>query len=270
MFSLIRGTFRLLRGMGAARERRLWAAGVRDWSQLAEAPAALLPRALRTRLCAAAAVAEQALAEGALEPLARALPGTEHWRLYHAFADQAVFLDIETDRWDGITAIGLLDRDGPRLLLAGRDRERLPALLPASCLLVTFNGRSFDLPWLRRTFPEWTPPVAHIDLCHAWRRLGHHGGLKQLEVETGRGRPDHLRDLDGSAACWLWRHGQRGDRRALRTFAEYNLYDVVNLRPLAAVAYNRLAADAGFPDDPAPISERGDVLYDVSKILLSL
>jgi uncharacterized protein len=270
VFSLLRGTFRLLRGVGAARERRLWAAGVRDWSQIDEAPAALLPRALRARLGAAAELAERALAEGALAPLARALPRTEHWRLYRAFADQAVFLDIETDRWDGVTAIGLLDREGPRLLLAGRDRERLPELLPPSCLLVTFNGRAFDVPWLRRTFPAWTPPAAHIDLCHVWRRLGHHGGLKQLEQETGRGRPDHLRGLDGSAVCWLWRHGQRGDRRALRAFAEYNLYDVINLRPLCAVAYNRLAEQAGFTDEPAPVSERGDVLYDVSKILLGL
>ena len=58
-------------------------------------------------------------------------------------------------------------------------------------------------------------------------------------------------------------------RQALQTFAEYNLYDAINLRPLAALAYNQLSADHGFPG-ALPVSYRGDVLYDVSKILLAL
>jgi uncharacterized protein YprB with RNaseH-like and TPR domain len=145
---------------------------------------------------------------------------------------------------------------------------------------VTFNGSSFDVPILRRAFPTWTPPAAHVDLRHVLARLGHEGGLKRIEEELddlALARPAHLRGIDGWAACGLYRRGRDGDLRALRLFAEYNLYDVVNLRTLAAYAYNALAAEEISASPalaahvaPLDVPRRGDVLYDVSKILLAL
>jgi uncharacterized protein YprB with RNaseH-like and TPR domain len=271
---VLRATFQLLAGLGPRRERALWAAGVVDWG-LADpaATAAVLPQPLAVGLADRAAAAEAALAAGDLAALGRLLPDAEHWRLYPTFADRAVFLDIEADPMDGITAIGLLGRDGPRLLLGGRQGGRIhtfPDLVPESSLLVTFNGACFDLPHLRRAFPDWRPPPAHIDLRPVWQRLGQHGGLKALEQAQGFGRPAHLRGLDGDAACWLWRHGQLGNHHALQRFAEYNLYDVINLPPLLGLAYNRLVEKAGLGADPVHVSYRGDVLYDVSKIVMAL
>ena len=267
---MLRATFQLAPGLGPGRERRLWRGGVLDWTQLFEAPAKLLPPALRAPLLAAAHAAEAALAAGDLAAVASVLPAREHWRLYGAFAGRAVYLDIETDSEEGVTAIGVLDTTGPRVLLAGRDLEALPEVVPPSCLLVTFNGAAFDLPILERAFPDWRRPAAHVDLRPVLERLGHRGGLKAIEEETGIGRPAHLRGLDGSRACWLWRHGARGNRQALRLFAEYNLYDAVNLRTLMAMAYNRLSAQSGVPCEEVAVSMRGDVLYDISKILLAL
>jgi len=145
-------------------------------------------------------------------------------------------------------------------------------------MLVTFNGLSFDLPILRRAFPDWRPPLCHADLRHLLARLGHQGGLKAIERSLDGlrlGRPSHLAALDGWDAGWLWRRGKDGDRAALRRFAEYNLYDVVNLRTLMAYAYNALvdvvdqpAVRARAPRVDVPM--RGDLLYDVSKVLLAL
>jgi uncharacterized protein len=292
---MLRGTFQLLPSVGPGRERRLWRADVTDWAELDGAPSGALPAPLREPLRAAAGEAERALAAGDLPALAAALPAGERWRLYGAFADRAVFLDIEADlamdnpEWaptfppgcgrgqarnlrarEGIAAVGLLDGNGPRVLLQGRDLAEAPAAIPASCLLVTFNGGSFDLPALERAFPEWRRPAAHVDLRPLLARLGHRGGLKAIEQQTRVGRPEHLRDLDGQGAVWLWRRAARGDARALRLFAEYNLYDAVNLRPLMSLAYNGLAARTGLPFQPLPVPERGDVLYDVSKVLLGL
>ena len=213
------------------------------------------------------------------------MPASERWRLLGAFGDDAVYLDIETgdDVWgrEGVSAIGFLDRQGPRLLLAGRDLERFPALARRWKLLVTFNGSTFDVPVLRRAFPGWTPPEAHVDLRHALARLGHEGGLKaiedELDDELALARPAHLRGIDGWAACGLFRRGRDGDGGALRVCAEYHLDDVVNLRTLIAYAYNALAAEeiAAAPAlrdhvTALPVPLRGDVLYDVSKLLLDL
>jgi uncharacterized protein len=280
---LLRSTFQLAPGVGPGRERRLWCGGVTSWDDLPGAGAALVGRA-HGRLREAVAAAADALDRHDAGAFARLLPPGEHWRLLDAFGDDAVFLDIETgdDVWgrEQISAIGFCDRVGPRLLLAGRDLEAFPALARDWSLLVTFNGSSFDVPILRRAFPDWTPPAAHIDLRHVLARLGHHGGLKAIENELeglGLRRPAHLRRLDGWAACGLFRRALAGDRAALCLFAEYNLYDVVNLRTLAAHAYNELVA-AEITRAPAlaehitslPIPRRGDVLYDISKILLSL
>jgi hypothetical protein len=181
---------------------------------------------------------------------------------------------------ENISAIGFLDRAGPRLLLAGRDLHLFPELARTWKVLVTFNGLSFDVPILRRAFPDWTPPTCHIDLRHLLTRLGHHGGLKRIEDEIeglNLSRPWHLRDIDGWDACSLFRRGRDGDREALRLFAEYNLYDVIGLRTLMAYAYN---AQAQVEITRAPelsahvpllhVPRRGDLLYDVSMILLGL
>ncbi len=261
--------------------------GVTCWSDLegGEAGATdLLSAQTGPPLRAAVKEAVVALERNDLDSLGRALPESERWRLFGTFWADAVYLDIETgdDVWglEGISAIGFMDRSGPRLLLAGRDLHLFSELARGWRLLVTFNGLSFDVPVLRRAFPDWTPPICHIDLRHVLARLGHHGGLKNIEtqiVALNLTRPWHLSGIDGWDACGLFRRGRDGDQDALRLFAEYNLYDVINLRTLMAYAYNAQAAVeiARVPGlrahAPAlPVPSRGDVLYDVSKILLAL
>jgi uncharacterized protein len=269
---MLRSTFQLGRPrVGPGRERRLWAAGITDWDDLAGAPAGLLPPRLLGPLLETTAALDRVLEqEDALETVARALPAREHWRLYPTFETRAVYLDIEADFRKGITAVGILDASGPRILLPWRDLESFPDLVPPGALLVTFNGASFDLPVLRRFFPGWRPPAAHIDLRPLLVRLGERGGLKAIEERLGLGRPDHLRGLSGREAATLFRWGGRGDQRALRLFAEYNFYDTINLRTLMALAYNRTVEALALPAARVSVSWRGDVLYDVSKALLAL
>src|SRR5450755_452641 len=196
---MLQSTFQLVPGLGPVRERRLWCAGVATWSDLAGRPGPVVSDRADPLLRAAVSDAMAALGRGDVDRLAVALPASEHWRLFDAFGDAAAYLDIETgdDVWgrEGISAIGFLDRDGPRLLLAGRDLHLFPSLARKWSLLVTFNGLSFDVPILRRAFPDWIPPVCHIDLRHLLARLGHHGGLKSIETEISGlnlARPAHL------------------------------------------------------------------------------
>jgi hypothetical protein len=279
---VLRSTFQLAPGLGATREKHLWEAGIARWDDYPGS--ARLPASLDRALGAAIATARQAHAAGDVAALAALLPAREHWRLLGELGTGAAYLDIETSDdavgFAGISAIGWLDARGPRVLLAERDLHLFPELASDWQLLVTFNGGSFDLPILQRAFPEWQPPLAHVDLRHVLPRLGHSGTLKRVEREIAGlylERPPHLAELEGFGAARLFRQGRAGDRAAWRRFVEYNLYDVIGLRTLAAYAHNslteRLVARAPALRDavaPLVVPGRGDVLYDVSKILLEL
>ncbi len=266
---MIHSTFRLAPGIGPSAEARLWESGITRWSDFPEPPAVAISRPLDARIRASIARARAALAAGDAEGLAGMLPRAERWRLYPTFAAEAAFLDVEMDG-DEITCVGVLDAGGPRLFLHGRNLEELPEAARRWKLLVTFNGQSFDLPALRRAFPGFRPPRAHVDLCHLWHRLGHAGGLKLLERETGLARPPHLDRLDGRDAVRLWRSSREGNCDALRLLAEYNLHDAVDLRPLMDLGYNRIVERLRLPAAPVPVAGRGDFRYDMTKLLLAL
>lgn len=250
---MITASFRHIGGVGPMRERQLWLSGVRSWAELPDGDI-LSPR-LDGKLRSGVALSEERLRAGDLEFFAKALPQTEHWRLLPQVIEDAGFLDIEA-AGDHVTVIGLLDRDG---IASVRDPMELQRRAAGWKALVTFNGTVFDLPILRRVLPGWTPPAVHIDLRHVFQRLRESGGLKEVEARCGMFRPPHLARLTGMDAVELWR------ARDLRRLVEYNLYDVFHLRPLAELGYNRMLKRTGLPALPVPVSDRGAMLYDVTK-----
>ncbi|MCE2500263.1 MAG: ribonuclease H-like domain-containing protein [Dehalococcoidia bacterium] len=99
----------------------------------------------------------------------------------------------------------------------------------------TFNGASFDLPFL-----AWKPGVdlrrrfEHHDLMHSSRRSGFKGGLKAIEKALNI--PRNLPDMGGHDAIALWqKYRQENNRAALDMLLEYNREDVENLRVLRAI-----------------------------------
>lgn len=258
---MITASFRHIAGIGPLRERQLWFSGVRSWADVPPAGEVISPR-LDGKLREGVALSARRLAEGDLEFFARALPQTEHWRLLPQVIDGAAFLDIEA-AGDKVTVAGILDGEG--LISFGGDLAGFRERARSWRALVTFNGAAFDLPILRRVLPDWTPPAVHIDLRHVYQRLREKGGLKELEPRAGFFRPPHLAALRGADAVALWHAQVRGDRGALRRLVEYNLYDVFHLRPLAELGYNRLLARTRMPAQPVPVSDRGAMLYDVSR-----
>ncbi len=97
----------------------------------------------------------------------------------------------------------------------------------------TFNGASFDLPFL-----AWRPGVdlrrqfEHRDLMYGCRRAGLRGGLKLIEQKLGIGRGD-LPEMSGRDAVLLWRkYREERNPSALDLLLEYNRADVENLYTL--------------------------------------
>lgn len=250
---MLRHSFIHAPGVGTRTERWLWDRGVRHWDDLDGS--ARLPGVgpgVQRRLVEAIADARGALASGDSGYFQRRLPSREAWRIHGDFRDGARYLDIETDglSWEArITVIGVADASRAQAFVAGRDLERFASFMEGATMLVTFNGKAFDVPFIRRAFPRVPMPAAHIDLMHVYRALGLRGGLKRVERQVGMHRGE-LDGVDGAYAVALWRRHLAGDRRALEALERYNLEDVVNLRYLMDWAYNRSLELCGGPGVP--------------------
>lgn len=265
---MLESTFRCP-GVGASREREVWSRGYTRWHELPRTGVVLSPR-VDDRLRAAVDELSELASRGDAAGLARLVPLAEHWRIWTRLRERTCFLDVETDG-RRLCVVGVLDASGPATFLAGRDLDAVPDRLAASDVIVTFNGAAFDLPALRAAFPGVRLPPVHVDLRHLLLRVGQHGGLKAIEKAQGLSRPPSIDGCDGSVAVRLWHEWEdRRETGSLRTLVEYNLYDAIQLRPLLEIAHNRIVERGGLGWEPLPVFQRGDVLYDVSKILAAL
>ena len=244
---MIRRTFVLLPSVGSGTERSLWRKGIRHWDDfLAAGSIGGFSRERKDRLDAMLAEARGFLDGGHSGYFSRMLPSGEHWRLFREFEENVAYLDIETDglrRDSRVTVVGIHRNGRTRTLVRGLDlsAESLSSELEGSRLLVTFNGRSFDVPLLEYNFPFALPRIPHFDLRHGCARIGLRGGLKRIEKEIGIARPMEVEYVTGEEAAYLWKLWERrGKENALKLLRRYNEEDTRNLEPLARYAYHGL------------------------------
>jgi uncharacterized protein len=242
---VLRATFLHLPGVGPVTEATLWRDGIRDWQDLLQRPDALgVHEPMQLRLRRELVASEQALRDGDAAWFGRRLPDAEHWRVYSRFAGRTAFLDIETtglSPYAGIVTVVTVHGGGStRTFIAGEDLEELPAYLGRFPILVTFNGRRFDVPFLEAGFPALVVPPVHIDLRFVFYRLGLAGGLKRIEQRLGIGDRTGVEGVSGLDAVRLWQEYRRGSRPALERLVRYNRADTVNLEPLLVRAVTDL------------------------------
>ncbi len=254
-------TFAHFPGVTPVREAELWGDGYSCWDDLIArgnsdgAGNEVSDEAMRSR---------QKLAAGDAGFFRERLPSTTRWRAYPDFIDGAAFLDIETTGlspgYSHTTLVGILDRNGYTAYLRGDNLDDLPEALLKYDLFVTYNGASFDLPFLRREFQAYGEPgvedlfanAVHIDLRYPLREAGYTGGLKRIEQRTGLGRASALSKLGGADAVTLWNMACEGEPGAVETLIRYNAEDVASLPELARLAYDMLTSRLPITVPPAP------------------
>ena len=254
---------------GEVVERELWNAGIRTWSDFLSAKLGDLPVPARTEHVRHKLEENvNALRDGNSAYFTRRLPREESWRMYADFRHNAAFLDIETTGFskyrDLVTLVGILDKDGYHSFINGSNLSDLREAVERYDLIVTYNGESFDLPFIEHHMGTMFTSTPHIDLKFTMWKIDQKGGLKAIEQRLGVGRPSELSAIDGRGAVkmwWWWKNGWKG---ALETLIRYNAEDVYSLPKLADIGYNRLAAkcEVGVPQLDGISYPEEDLAYD--------
>jgi len=243
--SLLEATFIHAQGIGRTTEHKLWEAGARDWrSYLAQPDSAWpLSRSQRNLLTPVVEESQARLDEEDFAWFADLLPTSEHLRAVPAFGHRLAFVDIETNGGmsaNDLTVVGIFDGYRMRQFVQGENLADFPESIEDAAILVTFFGTGFDIPFLRRAFPDLPMPQMHVDLCYLMKRLGYRGGLKSIEAQLGIRRSNATTGLSGMDAVRLWHEYRRGRAKSLEILLEYNAEDVRNMSELLSEGYRRM------------------------------
>ena len=218
---MLQHTFSHIQGIGRKIEAKLWETGITTWDKWRDPSPIRLSPIIRAEVKETLKNSVAALGD---DPnfFTKRLDSSEVWRIFPHYRARTAYLDINLHEFvDDITKYQVL---------------------------VTYNGKSFDIPVIERFF-HIKLNQAQIDLRYVLARLGFKGGLKGCEKMLGLHRGS-LDGVDGSFAVLLWqRYRHYNDQQALHTLLAYNTLDTVNLERLATEAYNRNVASSPFSEE---------------------
>ena len=242
---MLTNTFCHMRGIAEKTERKLWSAGIMSWDSDLPRADVRLPYAVLSSWYSG--VKESIANRSNPRYFADRLPPREHWRLFSDFQDATAFLDIETTGLYGgeITTIAMYDGKTIRYYVNGENLAEFCDDVTAYRMLVTYNGKSFDAPFIERFFRIRLQHV-HLDLRYPLGSLGLKGGLKGCERQLNISRTG-MEDVSGLVAPLLWNeYSQRKNVKALETLLAYNIQDTLSLHALVVHMYNEKVKSTPF------------------------
>ena len=172
------------------------------------------------------------------------LQSNEQWRIFGDCVNRNVcYVDIETTGLniygDDITTAIIYTPMKTYIFLKDVNLHLFPKILKQFDVVVTYNGKIFDIPFLEHYFNEIFK-LAHLDLRWILASIGIKGGLKQSEFKMGMMPRKGLEDVTGSHAVFLWNdYKMNNNLNSLLKLVSYNFEDAMRLRWLMIKAFNR-------------------------------
>lgn len=238
----LENSFILAPGVGEKTEQKLWKNGVTHWDNISDTSA--IGSTKREKIEMFLEKARKNLEVGNSYFFGDKLPNKSLWRAYRNFEQDACFFDIETtgldQRKNKVTTIAFHKNGNTETLVRGDDltRENIQRIISDSSMLVSFNGKKFDQPFLEHNF-NLDIDTPHLDLMYPCKRIGLTGGLKSIEQQLQVER--ELEDVDGREAVRLWKkYENKGNEEALKKLIKYNGYDARNLKDVLERVHDRL------------------------------
>lgn len=268
---MLENTFLHIPGIGIQTEKRLWKSGIYNWDLfLNTRNAGLRTKKLDT---ISECLRQSKYHMTSLNPnyFADRLPAGHHWRFFPEFRNATVYLDIETTglsrHYETITTISLYDGKSVFCYVKNQNLNDFPEDIKQYKVIITYNGKSFDVPFIERYFNIQLNHV-HLDLRHILASLGYKGGLKSCERQLGFNRGD-LADIDGFFAVLLWYdYLKNRNEKALETLLAYNIQDVLILEILMVISYNLKIKNTPFYQNslPEPVLTKSPCRVDMETV----
>jgi uncharacterized protein YprB with RNaseH-like and TPR domain len=238
---MLKNTFVHVPSIGLKTEKRLWDYGILGWNDISRSGCFQLPQNKKKNIAKTIRESRRHLEGRNPVFFQERLPSSLHWRMFPEFRSDILYLDIETTglaSWENhITSIATYNGNSVSYYVHGQNLEDFTRDVYDARLLVTYNGKSFDIPFIEHFF-RIKLHHAHIDLRYVLASLGFKGGLKGCERQLNIDRGD-LINVDGYFAVLLWEeYRQNKNQKALETLLAYNIQDTVNLETLMVIAYN--------------------------------
>jgi len=247
---VLNSSFSHIPSVGKVTERKIWGSGVRTMDDFLKSPPECFPLKKQKKIVRHIHLSKEKIRTKDARYFYDNLPSKEHWRLFKEYQDATAYIDIETTGLgateDIITTIALYDGRNIKYYINGKNLDDFKKDIKKYKVIVTYNGKTFDVPFIRSFFGI-NMPHAHLDLRYILHSLGYSGGLKSCERQFGIGRTGSLADVDGFFAVLLWDdYKSKGNNKSLETLLSYNIEDVLNLEYLMIEAYNRKLKDIPF------------------------
>jgi uncharacterized protein len=245
VFNLLKNTFIHIQGISKETEAKIWQNDILNWEEFIDKHDKLdMNSNKKDKICSQLNKSIKCYQKNAYSFLIDNIPGSMHWRAYKELKRNCCFLDIETTgldkHRDDITTIAVYDGKKSEVFIRGQNMDDFSNAIKKYDMIVSFNGRCFDIPFLKNKFPKINLDKFHCDLRFGMKELGYAGGLKKIEKEIGICRDDDLDGVDGFEAVRLWYKYKKGDQAALDKLVKYNIADVENLKVMMEFAFEKL------------------------------
>ena len=235
---MLRQCFEIFGGIGPGTAGKIRQVGIRSWHEaLTDIDAVPVGRKRRLALEEELRAACERFEASDTLYFERVLKPREAWRLCSSFAERVIYFDIETTGLspysDDITLICTYSPVSRTFFqfIRGENLGEFPRTIRQGDILVGFNSRTFDMPFMYNTFGDRLPEIAQVDLRWVLQGLGISGSLKKIEQsDFGIRRPRELEGFAGEQAVAAWFEWQRtGDREILNRLVRYCSADAIVL-----------------------------------------
>lgn len=233
---MLENTFCHTKGISVLTEKILWENNIRTWDDFLEKAnnLSILSQVQIDKIKQEILFSKLAFENNNLLYFKDKIPQDQIWRCVNF--GKVAFVDIETTGLskytNKITTIGIFDGKTPKIYIRNQDLDQAIDKLKEFDIIVTFNGKTFDIPFIEEHFQEKLNCI-HLDLRYLLKEFDLSGGLKKIEIALGISRPEEVADINGFQAVQLWkRYENYNDFSALEKLIKYNIEDIINLKTL--------------------------------------